>query len=136
MPEPHEMTRSRERAEDSSHDSRNCVSARCSPWAAPPWELATARAATGPKQGESSIHKDCCGQNLYLGLLSFCPCSAGALATVDLSLLSLTDLPPFHLLGLNPPSFSLAPCCPLSGFGVHRDLATLSGPDSWSVYKR
>lgn len=96
------------------------------------WYLHVQRA----KQGESSIHKDCCGQNSYPGPLSVCPCSAGALATVDLSLLSLTDLPPFHPPGLNPPSFSLALCCPLSGFGVHPDLATLSGPDSWSVYKR
>lgn len=42
---------------------------------------------------------------------------------MDLLLLSLTDLLPFHLLGLYLPSSPLAPHCLESGFGVYPGLA-------------
>lgn len=69
---------------------------------------------TGPDPGESSINEDCCSEDAHT--LSSVRLPLQLLQVpwrlVHLSLLSLTDLISFHLLGCYLPSLSPALCCP------------------------
>lgn len=76
-------------------------------------------------------HREEIPQSRSLGQLEFTstsPSPAAPAASADtLDAEWIYHSLPFHLLGFYLSSSSLAPCCPKSGFGVHADLATLSG---------